>query len=134
MTCSAIDNNIGELRRERKHRRSNCWLPARIVSERGLPGRIVIGSCHDGRRTMATSTCAKCEGHIFELCEQLPAGAAHKLLFVQCAVCGTPAGIVAVHDTAALLMKQAAAIEELKSQVSEIDAGLRRIVEYLNNG
>jgi hypothetical protein len=86
-----------------------------------------------GDGSMATSTCAKCDGHIFELCEQLPAGSVHKVLFVQCAVCGTPTGILEGHDTAALLAKQTAAIQELKSQVSQIDAGLRGIVEYLNN-
>ncbi len=83
---------------------------------------------------MATSTCAKCDGHVFELTEQTPAGAAHKVLFVQCAVCGTPIGVLDVHDNAALLAKQAASIDELKKQVNGIDVGLRRIVEYLEKG
>ena len=82
---------------------------------------------------MPVPTCTKCEGHTFQAVEQSLVGAADKILFVQCGVCGTAVGVLDVHDNAALLKQQAAAIEELKAQVSQIDAGLRRIVEYLQN-
>ena len=39
---------------------------------------------------MATSTCAKCEGHTFEVVSFMPLGTNYKLQMVQCAGCGLP--------------------------------------------
>jgi hypothetical protein len=83
---------------------------------------------------MATSTCVKCGGHLFELVETLPADTANKLLLLQCAACGTPVGIHDGQDNSAVLTKLTVAIAQLKAQVTEIDAGLRRVVEFLNQG
>jgi hypothetical protein len=85
-----------------------------------------------GREAMATSACVKCGEHLFELVEMLPAGAVNKLQLLQCASCGTPVGVH--EDNSAILTKLTVAIAQLKAQVTEIDAGLRRIVEFLNEG
>jgi hypothetical protein len=83
---------------------------------------------------MTSLNCVKCEGHLFQLVEHVPIGAVDKILFVQCAACGTPVGVLPEFDSAAILKKRETGIEELKGQVSEIDGGLRRIVEFLQQG
>jgi hypothetical protein len=74
---------------------------------------------------MAVSTCIKCGGHGFELALFTPLGESHKLTMVQCAVCGTPVGVM---DTASRV-----AIEALQGKVAAIDDGLTRIAKALND-
>lgn len=73
---------------------------------------------------MAITTCAKCSGHSFELALFTPLGTQQKLNMVQCADCGTP---VAVVDPSVQV-----ALASLRSQVSAIDDGLRRIAAALD--
>lgn len=40
------------------------------------------------------SACPKCENYAFELEENTPAGSRYRLLFVQCAACGTVVGVL----------------------------------------
>jgi hypothetical protein len=72
---------------------------------------------------MAISTCVKCSGHSFELALFTPLGESKKLTIVQCAQCGTPAGVL---DPAT-----GSQIEALKSQVADIDERLNRIAKAL---
>jgi hypothetical protein len=72
---------------------------------------------------MAISTCIKCGGHGFELALFTPLGAGHKLTMVQCAECGTPAGLL---DPA-----MAPQIDALKRQIADIDERLGRIAKAL---
>jgi hypothetical protein len=74
---------------------------------------------------MAVSTCIKCNGHSFELAWFTPVGESHRLTMVQCAGCGTPAGVL---DPA--LGPQ---IEALKHQVEAIDDRLTRIAKALTD-
>jgi hypothetical protein len=76
-----------------------------------------------GRAEMAVSTCTKCGGHSFELALLTPVGESRKFTLVQCAQCGTPAGVL---DPA--LGPQ---IEALKNQVAAIDERLSRIAMAL---
>ena len=72
---------------------------------------------------MAVSTCAKCNGHSFELSLFTPLDEAKKLTMVQCSTCGTPIGTL---DPA--LGPQ---IDALKHQIATIDERLNRIAEAL---
>jgi hypothetical protein len=72
---------------------------------------------------MAVSTCAKCNGHSFELAPFTPLGEAKKLAIVQCSACGTPIG--------ALDPTLGPQIEALKHQVAAIDERLNRIAKAL---
>jgi hypothetical protein len=74
---------------------------------------------------MAVSTCIKCSGHSFELARFTPVGESHKLTIVQCADCGTPAGVLdpAIEPR----------MEALKSQVAAIDDRLTRIAKALTD-
>ncbi|MGA7806449.1 hypothetical protein [Bradyrhizobium sp.] len=74
---------------------------------------------------MALSTCPKCAGHSFELALFTPLGASHKLALVQCAVCGTPVGVM---DPAT-----GPQIAALKSEIAAIDARLNRIATALQD-
>jgi hypothetical protein len=72
---------------------------------------------------MAISTCIKCGGHGFELALFTPLGGSHKLTMVQCAECGTPAGLL---DPA-----MSPEIDALKRQIADIDERLGRIAKAL---
>ena len=74
---------------------------------------------------MAVSTCIKCDGHSFELALFTPLGESHKLTMVQCANCGTPAGVL---DPALKPL-----IEDLKARITAIDQGLIRIAKALDD-
>jgi hypothetical protein len=74
---------------------------------------------------MAVSTCIKCDGHSFELARFTPVGESHRLTMVQCAGCGTPAGVL---DPAT-----GPQLETLKHQVSAIDDRLTRIAKALTD-
>jgi hypothetical protein len=74
---------------------------------------------------MAVSTCIKCQGHSFELALFTPLGESNKLTMVQCAICGTPIGVI---DAASH-----AVIEALQGRVAAIDDGLTRIAKALND-
>ncbi len=72
---------------------------------------------------MTVSTCAKCQGHSFELSLFTPLGATNKLTLVQCAQCGTPVG--------ALDLTLGPQIEMLRQQIAAIDERLNRIAKAL---
>jgi hypothetical protein len=74
---------------------------------------------------MAVSTCIKCGGHSFELARFTPVGESHRLTMVQCAGCGTPAGV--------LDPVTGPQIETLSHQVAAIDDRLTRIAKALTD-
>jgi hypothetical protein len=61
---------------------------------------------------MATSTCPKagCGSHRFEMVENTPSGSAYKLMFIQCASCGTVVGVMDYFNIGNLLKKVAKAL------------------------
>ena len=71
--------------------------------------------------SMAISTCAKCEGHVFERGLITPLRELRAVAVLQCANCGAVVGT----------LETEAAIESLQKQIAAIDAGLVRIVEAL---
>jgi hypothetical protein len=75
-----------------------------------------------GLRTMAISTCAKCEGHTFERGLVTPLGEQRVISVLQCAGCGSVIGTLDAH----------LALERLQTQVAGIDAGLVRIAKALS--
>lgn len=84
---------------------------------------------------MAISACANCQNQSFELQEAKVNGARYKLMFVQCAACGVPAGMLESH-AAALLQEQDARLKGLQEQVAAIEGSvshIRHIVGSLAN-
>jgi endonuclease/exonuclease/phosphatase (EEP) superfamily protein YafD len=78
------------------------------------------------RKTMAISACARCQNQSFELQEATVSGANRKLVFVQCAGCGAPVGVVESH---ALLryQEQDARMKNLEHQLASIAGSLSHI-------
>ena len=70
---------------------------------------------------MAISVCPKCEGHAFERGFITPLREQRAVPVLQCANCGAVVGTLGA----------LAAIEDLQSKISAIDAGLVRIVKAL---
>lgn len=70
---------------------------------------------------MASSICAKCEGHVFERSLITPVGESRAVAVLQCASCGAVIGT----------LESETAIESLRKQIAAIDAGLVRIVKAL---
>lgn len=84
---------------------------------------------------MAIAACARCQNQSFELQEAEISGARHRMMFVQCAACGAPTGLVDSH-TATLLQEQDARIKELQQQIAAIEGSvshIRHIVGALAN-
>jgi hypothetical protein len=75
---------------------------------------------------MAISACAHCQNQSFELQEAKVSGARHRVMFVQCTHCGTPAGLVESH-AATLLQEQDLRIKGLQKQVSTLEASVAHI-------
>ena len=75
---------------------------------------------------MANSACARCQNQSFELQEAKVSGARHRLLFVQCTACGTPAGMVETH-AAALLQEQDLRIKALQEQIAALEGSVTHI-------
>ena len=72
------------------------------------------------------STCAKCDGHLFELSQQEPAGSKFKIQFVQCSKCGSPIGAMEYFNSGAKL-------ENLEKQVIQLGGRLNDIQNALTN-
>ena len=72
---------------------------------------------------MAASKCVKCEGQSFERGLITPLRELGAVSVLQCASCGTVLGT----------LELPAAIELLQKQISDIDAGLLRIVKALQD-
>jgi len=70
---------------------------------------------------MASSICAKCDGHVFERSLITPLGESRAVPVLQCANCGAVIGT----------LESEVAIESLRKQIAAIDAGLVRIVKAL---
>jgi predicted nucleic-acid-binding Zn-ribbon protein len=54
---------------------------------------------------MATSKCPKCESTRFEMQEGAPTGSQYKVMFIQCAFCGTVVGVTDFFNVPFLLDK-----------------------------
>lgn len=75
---------------------------------------------------MAISACARCQNQSFELQEVKISGAKPSAMFVQCAACGAPVGLVDSH-AAALLQEQDLRIKGLQKQVAALEASVAHI-------
>jgi MinD superfamily P-loop ATPase len=88
-----------------------------------------------GRKAMANSACARCQNQSFELQEAIVSGANRKLVFVQCAGCGAPVGVVESHALSHQ-QEQDARMKNLEHQLASISGSLShigRIVAALAN-
>jgi hypothetical protein len=72
---------------------------------------------------MASPTCAKCDGQVFERSVITPLGGSRAIPVLQCANCGAVIGT----------LEPEAAIDSLRKQIAAIDAGLVRIVKALQD-
>jgi len=66
---------------------------------------------------MALSTCPKCNNRIFATQEYSPIGSAYKLIFIQCASCGTVVGVLDYYNIGTLIQKQNEAIRQIASHL-----------------
>jgi hypothetical protein len=60
---------------------------------------------------LATSKCGKCDGTTFEMTRNSVHGSDYKIMFVQCATCGTVVGITDYYNVPSLLIKLAEGLE-----------------------
>lgn len=67
---------------------------------------------------MALSTCSECKSTIFEVKENTPATSNYKLLFVQCASCGTVVGVMDYYNIGHMLHKQNTAIKKIAQHLN----------------
>jgi hypothetical protein len=77
------------------------------------------------------STCAKCGGSSFKVVLQEPSGSNYKLNFVQCSSCNAPVGVLEYYNTSSQLEKQKKQIENLGSQLSNIEHTLRQVTQAI---
>ena len=68
---------------------------------------------------MAVSACAHCQNQSFELQEPKVNGGQHRLIFVQCAACGAPAGVME-GQAAAALQEQALRLRDIEHQMTAL--------------
>ena len=54
---------------------------------------------------MVRSKCPKCDNTRFEVVEHSPSGSNFKLMFIQCASCGSVVGVTEYYNAGALLHK-----------------------------
>ena len=80
---------------------------------------------------MATAACARCQNQSFELQEAKVGDSQHKLMFVQCAACGAPAGVLDGHVTA-LLQEQDLRLKTLQQQISALEGSVTHIRHVIN--
>ena len=66
---------------------------------------------------MAQSSCPKCGGHEFEVSEHTPADETFKLMFVQCATCGTVIGVQDYYGIEAVVEEQNRVLKELADRL-----------------
>ena len=66
---------------------------------------------------MAMSKCGSCGGHLFQLHEVTPSGAAFRYQFIQCTTCGVP--VTAVEWT-----NVGAGLEAIENRLDRIEARL----------
>ena len=76
---------------------------------------------------LGLSTCAKCDGHNFEVVTQEPSGSNFKLIFVKCSICKAPIGVTEYYNAGAEFLRQKEQIEALSSHLSSIEIRLSNI-------
>ncbi len=81
---------------------------------------------------MASSTCIKCGGHLFEIKQIEPIGSAYKLHLVQCATCGGPVGTQDYFNLGSLLVDQEKMIKALSTRLTQIESNIINIINGLN--
>jgi uncharacterized Zn finger protein len=75
---------------------------------------------------MAKSTCPRCEGHEFERVEHSPVDESYRLMFVQCAECGTVFGIQDYFNVDAVVEEQNRILRQLAQRLESKEAGPRK--------
>jgi hypothetical protein len=75
---------------------------------------------------MAKSACVRCQNQTFELQEPAVGGSQHKLMFVQCAACGAPAGVVDSYATA-VLQQQDLRLHAMQQQLATLEGNVAHI-------
>jgi len=66
---------------------------------------------------MATSSCPKCAGHIFEAKPAEPKNSNYQLMFVQCASCGAVVGVLEANNVGQQIGLQNEAIKRIAQAV-----------------
>jgi transcription initiation factor IIE alpha subunit len=77
------------------------------------------------------SKCGKCSSLSFELVEQAPRGSKYKLLFVQCASCGAPVGVLEYFNSGVQIENTNKKIQSLENKIDNIEYILRQAIARL---
>lgn len=85
---------------------------------------------------MPTSQCVKCGNSVFELVAKFPVGSSHRIMFVQCSVCG---GVVGIQDEHSQNVKRNhRRIEHMQEPVrssirtqATVDSDIESLIKYL---
>ncbi len=76
---------------------------------------------------MALSKCPHCNNTSFETKEVSPSGSPFSAIFIQCAGCGAPAGVMDFYNIGTLLNIQGAKIEELLQKIDKLQHSINEI-------
>lgn len=63
--------------------------------------------------------------------EVSPSGGNYKMLFVQCSMCGVPAGVSTYYDPGILLKKQEKALASLDQRISNLEYSISALASAL---
>jgi DNA-directed RNA polymerase subunit N (RpoN/RPB10) len=70
---------------------------------------------------MALSLCPKCENHRFEMVEVEPGNWRFKIMFVQCASCGTVVGTMDYFNLSTLIHELKEKVENVENKLEDIE-------------
>jgi hypothetical protein len=76
---------------------------------------------------MALSKCPHCNNTSFEAAEVSPSGSPFKAIFIQCAGCGAPAGVMDFYNIGTLLNNQEVKIAELSRKIDRLETSIQEI-------
>jgi len=78
------------------------------------------------------ATCSHCDNQLFQVEEQTPEGSGYKLLFVQCASCGTPVGVLDYFNIGAMMEEQDVVMADLGNRLERIEVLLRTLTDSID--
>jgi hypothetical protein len=85
---------------------------------------------------MAVSKCSNCQSTSFEVVNKAPAKSTFELMFVQCARCGNPIGVLESHNInhklSELQNQLNSKISSLESSIGTVNQNVGNIINMLN--
>ncbi|MCK4868978.1 MAG: hypothetical protein KAT39_13075 [Alphaproteobacteria bacterium] len=76
---------------------------------------------------MALSKCPHCNNTSFEAAEVSPSGSPFSAIFIQCAGCGAPVGVMDFYNIGTFLNLQETKIAELSQKIDRLEHSIKEI-------